>query len=71
MVWPDMLANITMNMGGLASDAENSPLDGWSIILFPYATGDFHAGTGEFHYTDTDGKEKFFTTTVMLIIRKL
>lgn len=58
MVWPDMLANITMNMGGLASDAENSPLDGWSIILFPYATGDFHAGAGEFHYTDKDGKEK-------------
>lgn len=58
MVWPDILANITMNMGGLASDAENSPLDGWSMILFPYATGDFHAGTGEFHYTDKDGKEK-------------
>lgn len=58
MVWPDMLANITMNMGGLASDVEGSPFENWSIILFPYATGDFHAGTGEFHYTDKDGKEK-------------
>lgn len=58
MVWPDMLANVTMNMGGLASDVEGSPYKDWSIILFPYATGDFHAGTGEFHYTDTDGKEK-------------
>lgn len=58
MVWPDMLANITMNMGGLASDSEESPFGDWSMILFPYATGDFHAGTGEFHYTDTDGKEK-------------
>lgn len=58
MVWPDMLANVTMNMGGLASDIEGSPFDNWSIILFPYATGDFHAGTGEFHYTDKDGKEK-------------
>ena len=58
MVRPDMLANITMNMGGLASDVENSPLDGWNMILFPYATGDFHAGAGEFHYTDIDGKEK-------------
>lgn len=58
MVWPDMLANITMNMGGLASDSEDSPFGNWSMILFPYATGDFHAGTGKFHYTDTDGKEK-------------
>ncbi len=58
MVWPDMIANVTMNMGGLASDVEGSPFENWSIILFPYATGDFHAGTGEFHYTDKDGKEK-------------
>lgn len=57
MVQPDILANITMNMGGLASDSEDSPFGDWSMILFPYATGDFHAGTGEFHYTDTDGKE--------------
>lgn len=54
----DLLANLTMNMGGLASDAENSPVDGWNMILFPYATGDFHTGTGEFRYTDKDGTEK-------------
>lgn len=54
----DMIANVTMNMGGIASDVEGSPFEDWSIILFPYATGDFYAGTGEFHYTDTDGKEK-------------
>lgn len=54
----DMIANITMNMGGLASDIEGSPFENWSIILFPYATGDFHVGSGEFRYTDTDGKEK-------------
>lgn len=58
MVWPDMLANVTMNMGGLASDVEGSPFENWSIILFPYATGDFHAGTGQFYYTDKDGREK-------------
>lgn len=58
MVQPDILANITMNMGGLASDSKDSPFGDWSMILFHYATGDFHAGTGEFHYTDTDGKEK-------------
>lgn len=54
----DMLANVTMNMGGLVSDVKGSPFENWSIILFPYATGDFHAGTGEFHYIDNDGQEK-------------
>lgn len=54
----DTLANVTMNMGGLASEVEGSPFENWSIILFPYATGDFHAGAGEFHYIDHDGKEK-------------
>lgn len=58
LVQPDMLANVTMNMGGLASDVEDGPFQNWSMILFPYATGDFHSGTGEFRYTDTDGKEK-------------
>lgn len=58
LVKPDYLANITMNMGGLASDIEGGPFKNWTIILFPYATGDFHAGTGEFKYTDKDGKEK-------------
>ena len=58
LVQPDVLANVTMNMGGLATEIEGSPFEDWTIILFPYATGDFHCGTGEFHYTDTDGKEK-------------
>ncbi|WP_026181766.1 pectin acetylesterase-family hydrolase [Alloscardovia criceti] len=57
-LWPDLLANTTMNMGGIASDVEGSPFNDWTIILFPYATGDFHSGTGEFHYVDTDGKDK-------------
>lgn len=58
LVKPDYLTNVTMNMGGLASDIEGSPFRNWTIILFPYATGDFHAGAGEFKYTDKDGKEK-------------
>lgn len=58
MVFPDLLANITMNMGGIASETKESPFKNWTIILFPYTTGDFHSGTGEFHYIDTDGKEK-------------
>lgn len=74
----DMLANVTMNMGGLASDVEGSPFKDWSMILFPYATGDFHAGTGEFRYTDHDGREKILYhngyvnyTQTMLKIREL
>lgn len=58
MVWPDALANVAMNMGGLASDVEDNPFRDWSLVLFPYATGDFHAGAGEYRYIDTDGKEK-------------
>ena len=77
-VKPDYLANVTMNMGGLASDAEGSPFKDWSIILFPYATGDFHAGTGEFKYIDNDGKEKIlyhngynnYTLTMKEILEK-
>lgn len=56
LVQPDYLTNLTMNMGGLASDGGS--FSDWTMILFPYATGDFHAGTGEFKYTDKDGKEK-------------
>ncbi len=58
LVSPDMLVNTTMNMGGLATAAEGNPFKDWTVILFPYATGDFHCGMGEFHYTDKDGKEK-------------
>lgn len=57
-IFIDTLANLTMNMGGLACEAEGSPFENWTVILFPYATGDFHTGTGEFHYTDHDGKKK-------------
>ena len=54
----DHLANLTMNMGGLASPIDGNPFKNWTVILFPYATGDFHAGTGEFKYKDKNGKEK-------------
>lgn len=54
----DMLSNVTMNMGGIATASDKNPFKDWTVIAFPYATGDFHAGTGEFHYTDNNGKEK-------------
>ncbi|CQR55027.1 pectin acetylesterase-family hydrolase [Paenibacillus riograndensis] len=54
----DRLANLTMNMGGIATDSDSNPFKDWTVIAFPYATGDFHAGTGELKYTDKSGKEK-------------
>ena len=33
MVWPDALANVTMNMGGLASDVEGSPFENYPVPL--------------------------------------
>ena len=57
---------------------DGSPFENWTIILFPYATGDFHAGTGEFTYTDSDGKEKIlyhngyinYTETMRQVVEK-
>ena len=54
----DMIANTTMNMGGLATNVDGNPFKDWTVIAFPYATGDFHAGTGDFKYTDNNGNEK-------------
>lgn len=43
--------------GGISSDSETNPFKDWTFLVLPYATGDFHSGTGEYHYTD-GGKEK-------------
>ena len=32
--------------GGIGSNTENNPFKDWSFIVIPYATGDFHSGTG-------------------------
>ncbi|MGX8682770.1 MAG: pectin acetylesterase-family hydrolase, partial [Bacteroidales bacterium] len=58
VVSPDILANLVMNQGGLASDVEGNPFRDWNLILFPYATGDFHSGTGEFPYVDVNGEQR-------------
>ena len=39
---------------------KKSPFYGWNKLYLPYATGDFHAGSGEFIYSDTDGRERTF-----------
>lgn len=44
-------------LGGISSDSEDNPIRDWSFLVLPYATGDFHSGTGEYHYTE-NGSEK-------------
>ncbi len=53
----DMTAQNFVAQGGIGSTAENNPFKDWSFIVIPYASGDFHTGTGEYRYT-SDGKEK-------------
>jgi len=54
----DFAANLIMNMGGLATASEQNPFSDWTVILVPYATGDWHCGTADFPYTDNDGNDK-------------
>ena len=44
-------------LGGIGSDSELNPFKDWTFLVLPYSTGDFHSGTGTYHYTD-GGKEK-------------
>lgn len=43
--------------GGIGSTVDENPFEDWSFIVIPYASGDFHSGTGEYHYTK-NGKDK-------------
>ncbi len=37
--------------GGIGSSSEENPFRDWTFLVLPYASGDFHSGTGEYHYT--------------------
>ena len=41
-----MIAQDFVAQGGIGSSADDNPFKDWSFIVIPYATGDFHAGTG-------------------------
>lgn len=43
---------------GIGSAQRENPFKDWTMIALPYSTGDFHAGTGTFSYTERDGTEK-------------
>lgn len=54
----NMMAQDFVALGGIGSDAEENPFKDWTKIVVPYASGDFHSGTGEYHYKDSKGKDK-------------
>ena len=43
-----MTAQDFVAQGGIGSTAADNPFKDWSFIVIPYATGDFHAGTGTY-----------------------
>lgn len=47
-------------LGMFHEKCKKSPFYGWTLLYVPYASGDFHAGTGDFSYIDTEGKEQVF-----------
>ena len=42
----NMTAQDFVASGGFGSNAEENPFKDWSFIVIPYATGNFHSGTG-------------------------
>ena len=53
----NMMAQDFVALGGISSNAEDNPFKDWSFIVIPYATGDFHAGTGIY-----EGKKTVYHT---------
>ena len=53
----NMTAQDFVAQGGIGSNAEGTPFKDWSFIVIPYATGDFHAGTGIY-----EGKKTVYHT---------
>ena len=47
-----MLAQDFVAQGGIGSDYADNPFKDWSFIVIPYATGDFHSGTGTYKGND-------------------
>ena len=43
---------------GIGSRREENPFRGWTQIVIPYTTADYHIGTTDYAYTDEDGSEQ-------------
>lgn len=46
-----------LELDGISSKNSANPFKDWTVLVLPYNTGDFHTGTGEYHYTDKEGKD--------------
>lgn len=53
----DMTGQDFVSTWGIGSNDASNPFKDWSFLVIPYASGDFHSGTGEYRYTE-NGKEK-------------
>ena len=53
----NMMGQDFVAQGGIGSNAENNPFKDWSFLVIPYATGDFHSGTGVY-----EGKKTIYHT---------
>lgn len=53
----DMTGQDYVATWGIGSNDASNPFKDWSFLVIPYASGDFHSGTGEYRYTER-GKEK-------------
>lgn len=53
----DMTGQDFVSTWGIGSNDAANPFKDWSFLVIPYASGDFHSGTGEYRYTE-GGKEK-------------
>lgn len=45
-----MMGQDFVAQGGIGSTVDENPFKDWTFIVIPYASGDFHVGTGEYHY---------------------
>ncbi|MSS12422.1 pectin acetylesterase [Bifidobacterium tsurumiense] len=46
--------------GGISSDDERNPFKDWTFLVLPYASGDFHSGTGTYRYMDGDQEKAVY-----------
>ena len=53
----DMTGQDFVATWGIGSGDAANPFKDWSFLVIPYASGDFHSGTGQYRYTE-NGEEK-------------
>ena len=54
---PEVMSIQTGEQSGIHSTTDENPFAGWSEIMVPYVTADFHAGAGDLSFTGADGQE--------------